>query len=83
VLKIFSYAFTCYSGHIIALQPTSIGFLKIDTLQYMPFTSKSFLTFLNSCGLWRNLFEEKRLTRNEGIKFAALEPRRLALSTAA
>jgi len=38
VLKIFSYAFASYSGLIIALQPTRIGFLKIDALQDVTFT---------------------------------------------
>jgi len=60
-----------------ALQLTSNGFLKIDVLQdvgyLLRFTSKSFLLFLNDRGPCRNPFEEKRLTRNERIKFAALE----------
>jgi len=49
--------------------------LKIDALQdnLVLFTSKSFLSFLNGCGPRRNWFEEKRLTRNERIKFASLE----------
>jgi len=42
VLKIFSYAFTSYSNLLLhctsALQPSSIGFLKTDALQDVPFT---------------------------------------------
>jgi len=55
VLKIFSYTFTSYSGLIIALQHTSIGFffLRIDTLQDIPFMSKLFLSFSNDCGAIR------------------------------
>jgi len=66
-----------------ALQFTSIGFLKIGALHGVFFTSKSFLSSLNGLGSWRNPFEEKRLTRNERIKFAALKNRKLALNTAA
>jgi len=72
-VKILSYAFTSCLGLIIALQPASIRFLKIDALQDVLFTSKSFLSFLNGRVPWHNPFEEKQLTRNERIKFAALE----------
>jgi len=67
------------------LQHTSIGFLKIDAMHdyIIRFPSKLFLSFLNGRGPWCNPFEKKRLTRNERIKFAALEHRRLALITAA
>jgi len=60
-----------------------MGLLKIDALQDVPFTSKSFLSFMNGRWRWCTPFEEKRLTRNERIKFEALEHRRLSLSTAA
>jgi len=43
MLKIFYYAFTIYHRDLLlhctsALQPTSIGFLKMDALQDIPFT---------------------------------------------
>jgi len=89
VLIIFSYAFTSYRELLLhctsALQSTRNKFLKIDASQdyLLRFTSKSFLSFLNGRGSWRNPVEEKRLMRNERITFAALEQRKLALSSAA
>jgi len=47
------------------LQSTSIRFLKIDVLQDVPFTSKSFLSFLNSSG-------SIRLKRNDWRKMKEL-----------
>jgi len=47
------------------------------------FTSKSFPSFLNGSGPWRNPFEEKQLTRNKRIKFAALEQQLQRFNTAA
>jgi len=64
-------------GLIIALHKgtaaQSIRILKIGALHDVSFSSKSFPSFLNGRGPWRNLLEEKRLTKNERIKFAALE----------
>jgi len=59
--------------------------LKIDALQDVPFTFYVEIVSIILERPWHNPFEEKRkrLTRNERIKFAALEHRRLALSTAA
>jgi len=66
-----------------ALQPTSIGFLKISALHDVPFT---FYVEIISIILERpwavsNPFEEKRLTRNERIKFAVLEQQLQRYST--
>jgi len=69
-----------------ALLPTSIGFLKIDSWQDVHFTFYDEIVSIileNGRGPWRNPFKEKRLPRNERIKFKALEHRILALSTAA
>jgi len=55
-----------------ALQPTSIEFLKMHCKTYL-LRGNRFYHSLNGRGPWRNPFEEKRLTRNERIKFTALE----------
>jgi len=83
VLKIFSCTFiTSYSGLITALHKCTAAHRYwnlenwcIARRTFLRFTSKSFLSFLNGRGPWRNLFEEKRRTRNERIKIAALEHR--------
>jgi len=78
LLKIFSYAFTRYSGLIVALHKgtaayKSIGFLKIGALHDVSFTSKSSLSFLNGCGaIWREI----RLKRNDWRKMKKLNLKR-------
>jgi len=65
LLKIFSYAFTSYAGLIIALQLTSIGFLKMHCRTYLlRFMSKLFLSFLNGREPWRTI----RLKRNDSLR---------------
>jgi len=77
LFKIFSYAFTTYSGLNIALHKRTAAhkywILENWRIARRTFLSKSFLSFLNDCGPWRNAFEEKWLTRNEIITVAALE----------
>jgi len=54
-----------------ALQPTSIGFLKIDALQDVPFTFYDEIVSIILERPRHNPFEEKRLAKIERIKFAA------------
>jgi len=68
-----------------ALQPTSIGFLKLDALQDVPFTFYVEIVSIIlerpwavAQSVWR-----KQLTRNERIKFAALEEQLQRFNTAA
>jgi len=46
-------------AQVSALQPTSIGFLKIDVLQDVPFSFyvEIFSSFWNGRGPWRNLLK--------------------------
>jgi len=84
VLKIFFSAFTSYSGLIVALALNKCTaahkywilenwlIARLCGFHFLHYTSKSFLLFLNGCGSWCNPLKEKRRTRNERIKFAAL-----------
>jgi len=78
VLKVFSYAFTSYSGLIVALHKCTGAhkyWILVDwhIARLLRITSKSFQLFLNGRRPWCNPLEDKPLTRNERIKFAALE----------
>jgi len=71
IYKLFGIYYCIAQGHC---SPKGFGFMKIGALHNVPFTSKSFVSFLiGRRRPWRNHFEEKRLTRNKKNKFAALE----------
>jgi len=54
VKNIFLRIYKLFGIFIIALQSTSIGFLKIGALHDVPFTPKSFLSFLTTDEKWKN-----------------------------